>query len=62
MAEAKVQAYEPGCRRSDPVGNGEILGKTTRLNPVRGVRRFEPLAGHQPEGNGRDLGFRAGNS
>lgn len=37
-----MQAYEPGCRRSDPVGNGEILGKTTRLNPAHSVRRFEP--------------------
>jgi hypothetical protein len=45
-----VQAYEPGCRRSDPVGNGEILGKTTRLNPVRGVRRFEPLGRAEPKG------------
>jgi hypothetical protein len=25
--EATVQAYEPICRRSSPVGNAEILGK-----------------------------------
>jgi len=42
LAEAKVQAYEPGRRRSDPVGNGEILGKTTFLHPACSVRRFEP--------------------
>ncbi len=34
--------YEPGRRRSDLVGNGEILGKTTFLNPACSVRRFEP--------------------
>lgn len=28
-----MQTYEPGRRRSDPLGNGEILGKTTCLNP-----------------------------
>jgi len=33
VAEAKVQAYEPGRRRFDPVGNGDFLGKTTFLNP-----------------------------
>ena len=33
VAEAKVQAYEPGCRGCGLVGDGEILGKTTRLNP-----------------------------
>lgn len=33
-----MQAYEPGRRRSDPLGNGEILGKTTLLNPRAQVR------------------------
>src|SRR5680860_1099230 len=41
LAEAKVQAYEPGRRRSDPVGNDEILGKATFLHPDCSVRRFE---------------------
>ena len=53
-----MQAYEPGRRRSDPVGNSEILGKTTRLNPARGVRRFEPPAGFAQHGHRLYLHFR----
>ena len=28
-----MQAYEPGCRRSAPVGNGKILGKNNSFDP-----------------------------
>lgn len=32
-----MQAYEPGCRRSGPVGSAEILGQATR-----GLRSAQP--------------------
>ncbi len=57
LAEAKVQAYEPGCHRSDPVGNGEILGKTTRLNSSAAYAGSSPRQGTNQKGTGTTCSF-----